>query len=590
MKKIVFVIALFTACFAYGQNNFLLAENYFRQGEYEKASQLYESLLKKNPFNTTYLKRLVSCFQETDQYPKAEGVLRKTLLSNPKQTYIHVEIGYNYERQQKKELANAEYEIALKSIDTNPSLGGIIGRMFRQNNSLDYAIQAYSKTMLLNKNANHQFQVAQIYGEKGNFEKMFDSYIELINKNENYIGTVQRFASRYITDDPTNKNNVALKKSLLRKSISNPKNVWNELLSWLFAKQKQYNKALIQEKALFKRNPEYLDKIATLGRIAFDDNDYAAAKDCFSFLLNSSNFIDDKLTAELFLLKSAIKLNEKDIDSRFEKVFTKYGLNINTIAVQIEYADFLTFKKNNPTKAETILESALSFSKSKFQQARIKLKLGEVLVFTGRFNKALIYFSQVQTKLKNHALSQEARFKVAQTSYFKGDFPWAKAQLKVLKGSTTQLIANDAVELFLVISDNEPKDSIPSGLKEYAKAGLLAYQNKNSEALSVLKEIYTKYQGFPIEDEALFKEAKILIKIKKYDEALLTFTKVVALDPEGILNDDVYYEVAELYNKELNMPEKAKEYYQKIIFEYPSSIYLVDARKKYRELRGDTVN
>ncbi|MEQ6124412.1 tetratricopeptide repeat protein [Pseudotenacibaculum sp. MALMAid0570] len=590
MKQFFFIIALFLAGLSYSQNNFMLGEDYFRQGEYKKAAQIYESLLKKNPFNTTYLKRLATCFQETDQYQKAENLLRSTLERNPAQKYLHVEIGYNYERQQKLELAKKEYDIALNAINTNPSLGGIIGRMFRQNNSLDNAIASYKKTMELNNNANYQFQIAQIYGEKGDFEKMFDSYIELVNKNENYIGTVQRLSSRYITDDPTNKNNISLKRSLLRRSISNPKNVWNELLSWLFAKQKEYSKSFIQEKALFKRNPEYLDNMNTLGKIAYNDNDFEAAKECFSFILKNTNFIDEKVNAELFLLRIAVKTEDDKALNHFEKVLKTYGVNSNTIAIQIEYADFLTFKKNNPTQAESVLENALRFSKSKFQQARIKLKIGEVLVFTGKFNKALIYFSQVQTKLKNHPLSQQARFKVAQTSYFKGDFKWAMAQLKVLKGSTTQLIANDAVDLFLVISDNEPKDSIPSGLKEYAKADLLAYQNKDSEALAILKKIHTKYQGFPVEDEALFKEAHILIKLKKFDEALLTLAKVVALDPEGILNDDVYYLVAELYNNELNMPEKAKEYYQKIIFEYPSSIHLVDARRKYRLLRGDSIN
>lgn len=590
MKRAFIIIALLYSCFAFSQNNFMLAEDYMRQGEYKKAAQIYESLLKRNPFNTTYLKRLVTCFQETDQYLKAENLLRETLKSNPGQKYLHVEIGYNFERQQKMVLAKREYEIALNSINVNPSLGGIIGRMFRRNNSLDNAIIAYTRTMELNKNANYQFQIAQIYGEKGEFDQMFSAYIELVDQNDSYLGTVQRLTSRFITDDPKNENNVSLKRALLRKSVSNPKDVWNELLSWLFAKQKEYQKAFIQEKALFKRNPEYLDNIITLGKIAFDDKDYLAAKDCFSFLLENTNFIEEKLNAELYLLKVGIETGEKDIAKRFEKVLNTYGFNSKTIALQIAYADFLTFKAGNPEKAENILENALSFSKSKFQQARIKLKLGDVLVFTGRFNKALIYFSQVQTKLKNHPLSQQARFKVAQTSYFKGDFKWAMAQLKVLKGSTSQLIANDAVDLFLVISDNEPKDSIPSGLKEYAKADLLAYQNKDSEALAILGDILTKHKGFPVEDEALFKQAQILVKLKRYDEALLAFAKVVALDPEGILNDDVYYQVAELYNKQLNMPEKAKEYYQKIIFEYPSSIYLVDARKKYRELRGDVVN
>ena len=590
MKRFFVIIFLLLACSAYAQNNFMLGENYFRQGEYEKAAQVYKSLLKKNPFNTTYLKRLVTCYQETDQYQAAEDLLQTSLRKNPAQKYLHVEIGYNYERQQKMDLAKKEYATALQFIDVNPSLGGIIGRMFRQNNLLDNAITAYSKTMELNPNSNYQFQVAQIYGEKGEFEKMFDAYINLIDKNESYIGTVQRLASRYISDDPSSKNNTALKKSLLRKSISNPKNVWNELLSWLFSKQKEYNKAFIQEKALFKRNAEYISNISTLARIAFNDQDYKVAKSCFAFLLKNTNFIDEKINAELYLLRIGVALEEENVSEQFEKVLKARGTNTNTISIQIEYADFLTFKKSEPEKAQVILETALSFSKSKFQQARIKLKLGEVLVFTGKFNKALIYFSQVQTKLKNHPLSQEARFKVAQTSYFKGDFDWATAQLKVLKGSTTQLIANDAVDLFLVISDNKPQDSIPSGLKEYAKADLLAYQNKDPEALLILKDIYKNYQGFPVEDEALFKEAQVLIKLKKYDDALLSFEKVIALNPEGILNDDAYYQMAELYSKQLNLPEKAKEYYQKIIFEYPSSIYLVDARKKYRELRGDTIN
>ena len=291
----------------------------------------------------------------------------------------------------------------------------------------------------------------------------------------------------------------------------------------------------------------------------------------------------------MYLLKIAIKKDQPKIEDKFQAVFTDFGKNENTLPIQVEYANYVTFIKNKPEKAQEILEEAMSYAKSKFQKARIKLKLGDVLVFTGKFNKALIYYSQVQSKLKGHFLAQEARFKVAKTSYFKGDFIWAKAQLKVLKGSATQLIANDAVDLFLTISDNEPKDSIPSGLKQLAQADLFSFQNKNEEALAVLEDVFVDFSGQPIEYEALFKKAKLLVKLKKHDEAILTFAKVIANDAEGIYNDDVYYEVAELFNK-LNKLEKAQEYYQKIIFEHPSSIFLVDARKKYRKIRGDNIN
>lgn len=590
MKNIFLIIALFSVSFVFCQNSSSLAESYFREGEYEKASQIYESLEKNNPFNTRYLKRLITCYQETSNYEKAADLLQKKLLNNPSQHYLRIEIGYNFDRQQKTALAKKEYDFAIDAITSDPSLGGIMGRMFQQNNLLDYAIEAYSKTMRLYKNASYEFQIAQIYGEKGEFEKMFDSYTQLIDKDENYLGGVQRFTSRYINEDATNSNNIAFKKSLLKKSISNPKNVWNELLSWLFTKQKEYGKAFIQEKALFNRDPAYIETVFRLAKIAFENNDITTAKKCFDFILEKTNFIEEKLTAELYLLKIAVKTTDKNSASLFEKTLQKYGVNRNSLEIQLEFADYLTFKINNPSKAIEVLEKALLLSTSKFKNARIKLKLGEVLVFTGRFNKALLYFSQVQTQLKNHPLSQQARFKVAQTSYFKGDFKWAKSQLKILKGSTTQLIANDAVDLFLVISDNEPKDSIPSGLIDFAKADLLAYQNKNTEAIAIYSAMAQKYQGQNIEDEVLFNQAALYLKENQYENTISNLLKIISINAEGILVDDSYYLLAEVYKNKIKDTEKASEYYQKIIFEKPSSIYLVDARKKYREIRGDIIN
>jgi tetratricopeptide (TPR) repeat protein len=590
MKNIFLIIALFSVSFVFCQNSSSLAESYFREGEYEKASQIYESLEKNNPFNTRYLKRLITCYQETSNYEKAADLLQKKLLNNPSQHYLRIEIGYNFDRQQKTALAKKEYDFAIDAITSDPSLGGIMGRMFQQNNLLDYAIEAYSKTMRLYKNASYEFQIAQIYGEKGEFEKMFDSYTQLIDKDENYLGGVQRFTSRYINEDATNSNNIAFKKSLLKKSISNPKNVWNELLSWLFTKQKEYGKAFIQEKALFNRDPAYIETVFRLAKIAFENNDITTAKKCFDFILEKTNFIEEKITAELYLLKIAVKTTAKNSTSLFEKTLQEYGVNRNSLEIQLEFADYLTFKINNPSKAIEVLEKALLLSTSKFKNARIKLKLGEVLVFTGRFNKALLYFSQVQTQLKNHPLSQQARFKVAQTSYFKGDFKWAKSQLKILKGSTTQLIANDAVDLFLVISDNEPKDSIPSGLIDFAKADLLAYQNKNTEAIAIYSAMAQKYQGQNIEDDVLFNQAALYLKEGQYENTISNLLKIISIDAEGILVDDSYYLLAEVYKNKIKDTEKASEYYQKIIFEKPSSIYLVDARKKYREIRGDIIN
>ncbi|TMM30347.1 tetratricopeptide repeat protein [Polaribacter aestuariivivens] len=599
MKNLFFLILFTISTFSFAQNtpqnDYLLAENYYREGEYEKATQLFKKLYTQTPFNTTYLGRLISCYQETNQFQEAENLLKSRIKSNNSQVYLYVYLGYNYARQQEEEKAKINYDLAINSLEKNAAYGGVIGRLFKDYSLLDYAILAYQKAMEKNKNANYNFQIAQIYGEKGDYKQMFEAYIDLVDKNEQYFSLVQRYSSKYITDDSENEANILFRKTLLKKSISNPKDTWNMLLSWLFAQQKDYTKAFIQEKALYQRNPVELSEIFTLGKIAFNNNNFDAATQCFNFIKENSTNKDEKIDANLYIAKIAVATKNPDTETLFQSLFNEFGKNSSTIKIQVEYADFLTFVENKPEKAKQVLEEAINYSSSKFDQARIKLKLGDILVFTGKFNKALIYFSQIQTQLKNHELAQEARFKVAQTSYFKGDFTWAKAQLKVLKGSTTQLIANDAVNLFLIISDNEPLDSIPSGLKEYANAELLAYQNKDNEAIAVLNSILENETlkqlngGFvPITNNVYFKIAKLKIKQQKYEEAILNFAKIIAADNQGFLTDDVYYEMAELYNS-LNETEKAKEYYQKIIFEHPSSIYLVEARKKYRKLRGDNI-
>ena len=589
MKLIQLLIFLTVTSASFAQNDYLLAESYYREGAYEKATEQFKKLYAKSPFNTSYLNRLVSCYQETEQFSEAEQLLISKLKKNPEQGFLYVYLGYNYERQQQKELARENYALALKSIDKNPSYGAIIGRTFKDYNLLDTAVLAYEKVMTINKNADYNFQIAQIQGEKGDFKNMFESCIDLVDKKEQYASVIQGFTSKYITDDSENKANIIFKKTLLRKSASQPKNVWNALLSWLFIQQKEYEKALVQEKALYQRNSSDLSAIFSLGKIAFENKNFTSAKECFNFVAQKSSLNEEIIDAYFYIAKIAVANHNPETEALFQSLFKKFGKKTGTLKLQIAYADFLTFSQNTPEEAKKVLENAVAFSNSKFQKARIKLKLGDVFVFTGKFNKALRYFSQIQTQLKNHELAQLARFKVAQTSYFKGDFTWAKTQLKVLKSATSQRIANDAVALYLMITDNEPVDGIPSGLSQYSKAVVLDFQNKTQEAIDTLSVISKRYKGQPIEDEALFKQAKLFLKLNEFEAAITNFKKVIALNPEGVLIDDAYYELAELFNNYLKKPEKASEYYQKIIFDYSSSIYLVEARKKYRIIRGDSL-
>jgi len=569
-----------------------LAFQYFRNGDYEKAASVYKTLHKKHPYNTSYLNFLINCYHQLENFEEINTIVNKQLENYPNQKHLYVELGYSFQLQHLQEKAIVFYKKALKSIEKKSNSGYLVGKAFQNNHLLDYALLAYKKAMSINQSANYNFQIAFIYGEKGEIENMFNTYLNLVSSSKNYMSTAKNYIGKFISDDPENKHNISLKRLLIKRLQNNPQNSWNELLSWLFMQQKEYNKALTQEKALHKRNLGNLDAIIEVGKIAFDYKSYKNSKKCFNYVLENTTDLETELIAKLYLLEINMETNASNevIENKFQELFSKYGANIESVNIQVIYAEFLAFKKSEPTKAISILKDILKLPVNKFQKGQIKTKLADILVFTNKFNSALIYYTQVQNNLKNHTIGQTARFKIAQTSYFKGDFKWAQSQLKVLKNSTSQLVANDALDLNLLITDNAVKDSLKIALKTYANADLLSFQNKNQQAIDTLQIVLNNYKGHPIEDETLFKQAQLFEKTNQFYKAEQNYLQLIKINTEDILADDAHFYLAELYLNKLNNLENAKEYYQKIIFEYPSSIYLVDARKKYRKLRGDEIN
>ena len=588
MRLYLLILLCFFSLQNYAQDQ-QLAFQYLRNGEYEKAASIYKPLHQQNPYNSVYLSYLIDCYQQLQQFDEVVTLVNKQLSTYKNQEFLFVEIGYNYQLQYDQIKAEEYYKKAIEAITISPNFGYIIGKTFQDNHLLDYALLAYNKAMEINSNSNYNFQIALIYGEKAEIENMFNTYIEMVSDNDTFLPSIKNYIGRYITDDAENEANIILRKLLLKRLQTNPEIKWNNLLSWLFMQQKDYNKALVQEKAIFKRNATDISTIVEIGKIAFEDNDYEAAKNCFNFVLENNKELETELTSKLYLLEIDLNSNVsyENIENQFQQLFNQYGKNINTVGIQAIYAEFLAFKKNDPEKGIAIIKDALKFPLNDFQTGHLKTKLADILVFTGKFSSALIYYTQVQNDLKNHTIGQEARFKIAQTSYFKGDFEWAQSQLKVLKNSTSQLIANDALDLNLLITDNAVKDSLKIALKKYALADLLTFQNKNQDAIDVLQEVLNNFKGHPIEDEALFKQAQLFEKLNMITKSEQNYLQIISINKDDILADDAHYYLAELYLSKVKNIEKAKEYYQKIIFEYPSSIFLVDARKKFRNLRGD---
>lgn len=592
LKKHIIVLGLFLGWIgaALAQNE-ALAQDYFEKGEYEKAESLYKSLSEKQPYQSTYFQNLILCQQAQNKFDEAQNTIEKQYIKFPNQYFLEVELGYNFELQHQDDKSKMQYDKALNHIIQKPAEGYQIAKSFQDHQKLDYALQSYQVMMAAFPTSNYYGQIAIIYGEKGEIENMFNTYLDMLSFQNTDAQNIQRFMGKFLSDDDQDANNILLRKILIKRSILDSKDVWYKMLSWLYLQQKDYSKALIQEKAIHHRNPSQPAGIIDLGKIAFEDQDYTASQEAFTYILSQNTELDNLVLSHYYLLecKKQLDTDLNSIDLSYQDFFSLMGKGSNTTMVQTSYAQFLTFYKNEPKAAIDVLQTSLKNNLNPFQKSEIKIMMADIMVFIGQYNQALVAYTQVQNDLKNHTLAQTARYKVAQTSYFEGDFEWANVQLKVLKKGTTKLIANDAIDLSLLISDNIAQDSIRTALKSYAKADLLTFQNKTQMAIDTLQGVLLHHKGHPIEDEALFKQAELFEKTGKFDLAEKNYLAILQLDPDDILIDDALYQLAVLYDEKLLNELKAKTYYEKIVLEQPSSIHLVPARKRYRELRGDEI-
>ncbi|MFT6825513.1 MAG: tetratricopeptide (TPR) repeat protein [Patiriisocius sp.] len=593
MRLLYFTFLFLITSSVFSQSE-ILARNYFDRGDYKKAIAMYETLYAKNPYKNDYMMYLVEAHQQLENFEASRQLLEKQLNKRNPQKQFLVDLGHNYSLQQKDSVASFYYTKALAFIKEKPNYASVIAKKFEKHNLLDQAVLAYEKGMELTPSANYNIQLARIYGEQGALENMFLKYINAVKLQERFKPTAQRNFSLYTTEDPKNHANILLRSVLLKKLQEGPDILYNELLSWLFIQQKEFSKAFTQEKAIYKRMGDgNMKAIIDLAVIALSEEAYESATDIINFVIEKSASPNAKLQGHQYLMKirmaTATKDDYKDITKEFERLLKRYGNDTATYLLQIDYNHFLAFKVNDIETATSNLKKLTERRLNIYQESRVKMELADILVFDEKFNRALIYYTQIQKKVKSDVLAQEARFKVARTSYFKGDFVWAKAQVDVLRKSTTQLIANDALKMTLLIHDNTLEDSLQTALKKYAHADLLALQNKDEEAIAALSEILTNHKGEKIEDEALLKQGELYEKTKQFKKAEANYLALIQLYKDEILADDAIYKLAKLYENELQDPQKAKDYYEQILFDFADSIYFVEARKKYRMLRGDEI-
>ncbi len=582
-------------------SNRQLADQYMNNFEFDKAAVIYEKGFDKDPFGTypNYLKCLIAL----RNYDDAEKLVKNISKKNPDNPAYAVDLGFIYESKGDQSKAKQTYEKAIKNLKPDQGQIMTLANTFFSRQNWDYALATYTEGKKMMRGIySFNFETAEVYFQKQEYEKMIDEYLNAVAENQSYLQSVQNILQARIGNDPDNSRSTLLRQALLRRTQRDPdQRIFSEMLIWLYIQQKDFESAFIQSRALDKRLREDGSRVMSIGSLSEANLDYPAAIRCYQYVIEKGKDNSNYIPARIQMLEvrnrsltgesSYTKEDLLKLKSEYKSTLDELGYDATTAQMISGLAHLEAFYLDNTDSAIAYLETAIDYPRlSKAVQAKCKLELGDIFLFTGNVWDSDLLYAQVDKSFKNDPLGQEAKFRGARLDYFRGDFLWSEAQLDVLKTATSQLIANDALALALLISDNPGPDSSFDALTVYAKADLLNFRNKKDEALSTLDSLINTFPDHSLIQYSLYKKAMILDSKRNYAEEDSLLKKVGEQYPEGVLADDALFRRAELHDKRFKDNTKAMELYQDLLTRFPGSLYVVDARKRFRALRGDIIN
>jgi tetratricopeptide (TPR) repeat protein len=621
MKKVIVILLLLFSCasiaVAQQSQEEQLALQYYKDKEYDKAVELFEKIHAKKPDSYIYYYYFYSLL-ELERYDDAEKMLKKQVRAYPNTPRYKVDLGFVYERSGENAKAEKLYQECLKNLPAKETAVNELNNAFMSRGKYDYAAETILKgRKLLNNEQLLSKNLINIYKLQHHNDKIIDEVIALVKTdNEKYEKEVQTAIQDLLLDDEDNQQYMSIRTALQKFSQKNPSNILCiKELYWISQLHKDFEEAFVLAKALDKRLK--MEGIFTyeLATVAAENRDYNTAIEALNYIIKKGEDTHNYIQAKMKILdvkymqlteSSPVKMVDAiNLEQDFRKALEENGIHSGTLDWIRKYAHLLAFYVNKPQEAIDVLNQAMAATRDNKEKNQYKIDLADVQLYTGEIWDASLNYSQVDKDLPNDVLGNEAKFKNAKLSFYIGEFNWAKSQLDVLAAATSKLIANDAIYSSMLISDNleeeEEDESDTTGalfsnsegnlaLKMYAKAEFLIFQNKDDEALRALDSVMLLSPFGTLVDDALYQKALILIKQKSYFEAEKLLKRVIENYGDQLLADDAVFKLAELNEYYLKDISQAMEYYQKILKDYSDSLYVVQARNRYRTLRGDNVN
>lgn len=599
MSRFKIVFAFLCCCLAsFAQQGSVeqLAIEFLKNGETEKSLKLFDEAYSKSPSAHLYKLYLDVLLQEK-QIKDAERLVRKHLKNFPQTLATSVDLGYIYLISGDKTKADKTFLDVLKNLpNSETQLADIAGSFFVRTQT-EYAIQAFLQGRLI-LNDPHAFAIdlASLYEQTGRISEMTQEYLVLLEFDPNILPYIQQKMQAIFANDSDKKAAAESRKTILDYIQKNPQsrsaqNFWIGLL----LSTQDFDLAFTFAKSYDRRFGDGGQKAMEVAQVAQNSRS-KVAEQAYRYLISKGStsplyfsgrvgllsYYYQKITTAVAVDSSALFA----LEEQYEELLNSSPLSPQSIGLIRDWARILAFYKGDFKKADSLLQKPLNtpnFPRNLI--AECKLDLADIYLFTGEVWESTLLYSQVEKEFKHDEIGFDAKLRNARLSYYIGEFEWSLAQLDVLRAATSKLIANDAMELSLLIRENNDVDSSYTNLTLFAHADLLVYQRNYEEALRVYDSIRKRQFQHALYDDILMRRADIALKKENLQEAQQYLEEIYTAYSEDLLADDALFLSARIYEEKMNLPFKALELYEKILLEYPSSLYLPFVRLRFRELR-----
>lgn len=574
-----------------------LAMQYYQDGNYQQAAVLLEKLYSKTK-DDAYFNLYFNALLKSRQYQEAEKITRKMIRQNPESLKYEALLGKVYKEQGQQENASKAFDHVISALPRQEVIIRDLANELYQMAEYDLAVKVFTRgRKILDNEQLFTFELISLYRYKRDKDMLIQEYLNALSASPQLLLQAE---SSFSTVFENNADYLNLQNSLFKRIQKEATNeAYVKLLIWQFLQQKEYDQALRQLIALDRRTKDDGTLLFENAQIFVAGKAWITAASAYTYLLTKGKENPYYLPAKLKMIDTRYqsllsgKKEEKDIielANQYQSILDEYGKTPQTIFAVKRWATLQAHYLHQLDKAEDALETALKIPGINNQDlAEIKLELGDIYALTEQPWEAILMYGQVAKAFENQDTGNEARYRSARLSFYQGNFTYAKSQADVLKASTTQLIANDALNLSLLLSDHLETKTDTLALKMFAAAEFLQFRHLPSAALLKLDSISLVYPENGLADDILLSKSRIYISNRDFSKAAALLRQLITHPQKEVWTDDALFILAGLYEEELNDPEQAKILYQRLITEFPGSMFTAEARRHFRKLRGDNI-